>query len=126
MTSHELARRIAAIADAKQAEDIVALDVAELVGYTDVLMICTARNERLAKAIHDEVHLDLKREVGILPSHSEGVGENRWILLDYVDCVLHIFVPETRERYRLEQLWGEAPKLDLELGAAAGNVRHPA
>ncbi len=126
MTSYELARRIAAIADAKQAEDIVALDVAELVGYTDVLMICTARNERLAKAIHDEVHLDLKREVGILPSHSEGVGENRWILLDYVDCVLHIFVPETRERYRLEQLWGEAPKLDLELGAAAGNVRHPA
>jgi ribosome-associated protein len=126
VTSHELARRIAAIADAKQAEDIVALDVAELVGYTDVLMICTARNERLAKAIHDEVHLDLKREVGILPSHSEGVGENRWILLDYVDCVLHIFVPETRERYRLEQLWGEAPKLDLELGATAGNVRHPA
>lgn len=126
MTSHELARRIAAIADAKQGEDIVALEVAELVGYTDVLMICTARNERLAKAIHDEVHVDLKHEAGLLPIHSEGVGENRWILLDYADCVLHIFVPETRERYRLEQLWGEAPKLELELGATAGTVRRHA
>ena len=95
--------------------DIVALDVAELVGYTDVMLICTARNERLAKAIHDEVHERLKHEDGLLPSRSEGVGENRWILLDYLDCILHVFVPETRERYRLEQLWGEADELDLGL-----------
>jgi ribosome-associated protein len=126
VSSAELARRIAAIADAKQAEDIVALEVAELVGYTDVLLICTARNERLAKAIGDEVHLDLKHEAGILPIRSEGIGENRWILLDYGGCVLHIFVPETRERYRLEQLWGEAPRLDLEAGAGADTVRRPA
>ena len=126
MTPEQLARRIATIADAKQATEIVALDVSELVGYTDVIVICTARNERLAKGVHDDVHDRLKHEDGLLPTRSEGVGENRWILLDYVDCVLHIFVPETRERYRLEQLWGEAPKLDLELGATAGNVRHPA
>ena len=69
---------------------------------------CTARNERLAKAIHDEVHLRLKRE-GLLPARAEGVQEARWVLLDYLDCVLHVFVPETRELYRLEQLWGEAP-----------------
>ncbi len=127
MSARELARRIAAIADEKQAEEIVALDVAELVGYTDVMLICTARNERLAKAIHDEVYQRLKHEDGLLPTRSEGIGENRWILLDYLDCVLHIFVPETRERYRLEQLWGEAPEIDLGLGAGAPDaVRRPA
>jgi ribosome-associated protein len=127
VSARELARRIAAIADEKQAEEIVALDVAELVGYTDVMLICTARNERLAKAIHDEVYQRLKHEDGLLPTRSEGIGENRWILLDYLDCVLHIFVPETRERYRLEQLWGEAPEIDLGLGAGAPDaVRRPA
>jgi ribosome-associated protein len=125
VTSLELARRIAAIADEKQAEEMVALDVGELVGYTDVMLICTARNERLAKAIHDDVYERLKHEDGLLPSRSEGVGENRWILLDYLGCVLHIFVPETRERYRLEQLWGEAPEIDLGL-STSGAVRRPA
>jgi ribosome-associated protein len=125
VTSRELARRIATIADEKQAEEMVALDVAELVGYTDVMLICTARNERLAKGIHDDVYQRLKHEDGLLPSRSEGVGENRWILLDYLDCVLHIFIPETRERYRLEQLWGEAPEIDLGL-STPGAVRRPA
>ncbi len=115
MTPVELARAIAAAIDAKQGEDLVALDVGDLVGYTDVMLICTARNERLAKAIHDEIHGRLKREHGLLPSRSEGAGENRWILLDYLDCIVHVFVPETRERYRLEQLWGEAPEVDLGL-----------
>lgn len=126
MTPHELAARIAAIADEKQAEDIVALDVSGLIGYTDALVICTARNERLAKAIHDEVHDRLKHEDGRLPAHAEGVGENRWILLDYLDCILHVFVPETRERYRLDQLWGEAAQIDLDASEAAGDVRRPA
>lgn len=112
-TPAELAARIAAIADAKQATDIVALDVGELVGYTDVMLICTARNERLAKAIHDEIHERLKHEDGLLPSRSEGVGESSWILLDYLDCIVHVFIPETRDRYRLDQLWGEAPRVDV-------------
>jgi ribosome-associated protein len=111
--STELARRLAEIADAKQATDLVALDMRGLVGYTDYLVVCTARNERLAKAIHDEVHLALKRE-GLLPARAEGVSEAQWILLDYLDAVLHVFVPETRERYRLDQLWGEAPRLELD------------
>jgi len=134
MTPEELARRIAALIDEKQGEDIVALDVGELVGYTDVMLICTARNERLAKAIHDEIHERLKHDDGLLPVRSEGVGENSWILLDYLDCIVHIFVPETRDRYRLDQLWGEADELDLELpdagegggGDAAEAVRRPA
>lgn len=111
--STELVRRIAAIVDDKQGEQIVAVDVRELVGYTDYLLIATARNERLAKAIHDEVRLQLKRESGLLPARSEGEDEARWVLLDYLDCVLHLMVPEMRERYRLERLWGEGQPLDL-------------
>jgi ribosome-associated protein len=113
--SAELARRIAAIADAKQAEDVVALDMRELVAYTDFLVICTARNERQAKAIHEDVHQRLKQDDGLLPATVEGVGETRWVLMDYLDCVLHVFVPELRERYRLEVLWGEAPRLELDI-----------
>jgi ribosome-associated protein len=115
LESEALARRIAALADAKQADDLVALDMRELVGYTDFLVICTARNERHAKAIHDEVHQRLKHDQGLLPANVEGEREGRWILVDYLDCVLHVFVPELRERYRMEVLWGEAPRLELEL-----------
>jgi ribosome-associated protein len=115
--SEALAKRIAALADAKQADDVVALDVRGLVGYTDFLVICTARNERHAKAIHDEVHQRLKRDEGLLPANVEGEREARWILIDYLDCVLHVFVPELREGYRMEVLWSEAPSLELGLEA---------
>ena len=119
MTSEELARRLAAIADDKGATDLIVLDVRQLVGYTDYLVICTARNERQAKAIHDEVHHQLKRD-GWLPARVEGVRESEWVLMDYLDAVLHVFTPEPRERYRLEQLWGEAGRLDLDLAGARG------
>ena len=123
MTPEELARRIAAIADDKQATDIVALDVGEILGYTDALVICTARNERLAKAIHDEVQVRLKREDELLPRRVEGLPEARWVLLDYLDCILHVFVPETRGLYRLDQLWGEAPRIELDLEGAEPPAR---
>jgi len=110
--SEALTRRVAAMAEDKLGEDIVVLDMRELVSYTDFLVLVTARNERLAKAIADDVRQQLKDE-GLLPSREEGLSESRWVLLDYLDCVLHVFVPETREHYRLEQLWGEAPRLEL-------------
>jgi len=111
----ELARLIAAIVDDKKGERIVALDVADLVSYADFLVIATARNERQAKAIVDEVQLRLKREHGLLPARIEGESEAEWVLLDYLDCVLHIQLPEVRDRYRLERLWGEAGRLELDL-----------
>ena len=110
--SEELARRLAAIADDKGARDLVALEVRSLVGYTDYLLIGTARNERQAKAIHDEIYHRMKRE-GWLPARVEGEREAEWILMDYLDCVVHVFTPELRDRYRLEVLWGEAERLDL-------------
>ena len=114
LDSEALARRIAEIADAKGATDIVALDVRGLVGYTDFLLIATARNERLAKAIHDEVHSRLKKQDSLLPGSVEGEREAQWVLMDYIDAVLHLFVPATRDYYRLETLWGEAPRLEIE------------
>jgi ribosome-associated protein len=119
MSSEELARRLAGIADDKKGTDLVALDVRNLVGYTDYLVICTAGNERQAKAIHDEVYHQLKRD-GWLPARVEGERESEWVLMDYLDAVLHVFTPEPRERYRLEQLWGEAGRLDLGLSGARG------
>ena len=119
MRPDALARRLAAIADDKNGRDLVALDVRSLVSYTDYLVICTARNERQAKAIHDEVYHQLKRD-GWLPARVEGEREAEWVLMDYLDAVLHIFTPELRERYRLEVLWGEAEQLELDLAGARG------
>ncbi|MBN8867062.1 MAG: ribosome silencing factor [Solirubrobacterales bacterium] len=115
-SSEELAREIAGLVDEKLAENIVALDMGELVTYTDYLVICTARNERQAEAIADEVHLRLKHDRSLLPINPDRSGDVGWTVLDYLDCVLHVFTEEARERYDLEDLWHEAPKLELELG----------
>jgi ribosome-associated protein len=115
MSSEALARRLAEAADSKKAEEIVVLDMREIVSYTDFLTICTARNERQARAVVDEVRLQLKREQGLLPGGTEGEGTAGWIVLDYLDCVLHVFTPEARERYRLEDLWRDASRVELEL-----------
>ena len=104
-----LAERIAGIASDRKAIDIRVIDLRGIVSYTDFFVICGGNTERQAKAIHDAIYRELKDEDGLLPRRSEGEREARWILLDYLDCVVHIFTPETREYYRLEQLWGEAP-----------------
>jgi len=110
-----LARRLAELADAKGATDIAVLDMRGLASYTDFLTICTARNERQARAIVDEVKLRLKQEPGLLPGGVDGEGETGWIVLDYLDAILHVFTAEERERYQLEDLWREASRLELQL-----------
>jgi len=115
--SEQLARQLAAIADSKKAEEILVLDMRELVAYTDFLAICTARSERQARAIVDEVRVRVKREAGLLPGGVDGGGEAGWTILDYLDCVLHVFTPEARERYGLEELWRDAPRLELDFDA---------
>lgn len=123
--SHLQAQRLAGIADEKRASDIIALDVSGLVAYTDVVIVCTARNERQAKAIVDGVRAEMKRRHSVSPVRIEGQVESQWVLMDYLDCVLHVFVPEARSTYRLEQLWGEAPTVELALnddGATAATA----
>ena len=109
MSPHELAQLIAGYAADKKAIDIVELDLRQ-VGYTDFFVVCTGNTERQVKAIHDGINEGLKHDHGILPGRVEGVSEARWILLDYLDVVAHVFTPETRSYYRLEQLWGEVPQ----------------
>ena len=110
MDSAELAERIAAIASDRKASDIRVVDLRGIVSYTDFFVICSGNTERQAKAIHDAIYEGLKHdEERLLPRRAEGAAEARWILLDYLDVVAHIFTAEAREYYRLEQLWGEAP-----------------
>ena len=112
-TTDALALRLAALADSKLAEEIVVLDMRELVSYTDFLVICTARNERQLNAVVDEVRLRLKQEEELIPGQTEGGGGAGWAVLDYLDCVLHVFTPDARNRYDLEELWRDAPRVDL-------------
>jgi ribosome-associated protein len=108
MESQELVGRVVDVAYDKKAIDIRVLDVREIVSYTDFFVICSGNTERQTKAIHDAIHEELKRD-GAFPRRVEGEREARWILMDYLDCVVHIFTPDARDYYRLEQLWGEAP-----------------
>jgi ribosome-associated protein len=108
--SAALAERIAAIASDRKAMDIRVIDLRGIVSYTDFFVICSGNTERQTKAIHDAIYENLKHAgERMLPRRTEGEREARWILLDYLDVVAHIFTPEAREYYRLEQLWGEAP-----------------
>ena len=113
LTGEALVDRIAAIASDRKAIEIRVLDVRGIVGYTDFFLICSGNTERQTKAIHDAIHEGLKAD-GLLPRRIEGAREARWVLMDYLDCVVHIFTPDAREFYRLDQLWGEAPARTVE------------
>ena len=115
IASEHLARRIAEAALDKKARDVVALDMRGVVSYTDFFVICTGNTERQTQAIEDAIYRDLKSGgagEGRTPERVEGMPEARWILMDYLDCVVHIFTPTARDYYRLETLWGEVPALE--------------
>ena len=116
----ELANAIAAHALDKKAVELVELDLRGILGYTDYFLICSGRTDRQAKAIHDGIHFGMKTDHGLLPRRVEGAAEGRWILMDYLDVVVHIFTPDARDFYRLEQLWGEAPRRSIEPGPEEG------
>jgi ribosome-associated protein len=118
LSSLEQARRIAALASEKLAEDVVILDMTPVCVYTDFFVLATGRNARQTKAIFDEVHARLKQEAQLLPRAVDGAAEAEWIIADYLDVVLHVFTPETRDFYRLEDLWGDVPAVDVEAATA--------
>ena len=115
-SSEALARRIAAIALDKKARDVTVLDMRDVVAYTDFLVIATGNTERQTQAIEDAIYRELKaggEEDGRTPERVEGSTEGRWILMDYLDCIVHVFTPAARDYYRLETLWGEVPALEV-------------
>ena len=118
LTPLEQARRVAALSQEKLARDVVILDMRPVCTYTDFFVVATGQNARQTKAIYDEVREVMKREERAIPQSVEGEREATWIVVDYLDIVLHVFTPEARDYYRLEELWGDVPAVELE--AAAG------
>ena len=112
---------IARYATDRKAVEIVQVDLRGMISYTDFFLICTGRSGRQVKAIHDGIHRGMKADHRILPERVEGLAESRWVLMDYLDVVVHVFTPEARTYYRLEQLWSQAPSQELEdpVGAAS-------
>ena len=100
-------------ADEKKATDIMVQEVRELIGVTDYFVIATAANNRQVDAIVDEVEEKLRVDQGVKPLHREVSSDGSWSLLDYGNIVVHVFMSETRDFYRLEQLWNDAPVIDL-------------
>lgn len=110
LDSKEIAILCARIADAKKAEDVLIFDVRKLTPITDFFVICNGFNERQLQSIASEIESQLHSH-GIHGVGIEGYTNGRWILMDYVDVVVHLFDREMRHFYDLELLWGDAPKL---------------
>ena len=113
----EILREAARAALAKKARTPVALDLRELDGVCDYFFICSGSSEVQVKAIAEAVE-DGLRERGVRPWHIEGFESRRWVLLDYVEVVVHVFHEKTGEYYMLDRLWGDARSLDLGLERA--------
>jgi ribosome-associated protein len=113
---------IAALAAAdKLAQDIVAYDVSEQLAITDAFLLCSGANDRQVRSIIDEVELRL-RQAGASLVRREGEREGRWVLLDYLDIVVHVQNKEERVYYALERIWKDCPQIPLPEGATAGGV----
>jgi ribosome-associated protein len=117
----ELTEIAATAAADKLAQDIVAFDVSEQLAITDVFLLCSGANDRQVRAIIDEVELRLK-QAGATLARREGEAESRWVLLDYVDIVVHVQSREERVYYSLERIWKDCPVLPLPEAALAGNT----
>ena len=109
LPTEHLLSEIARYAADKKAGEVLELDLRGVLGYTDWFVICTGNTERQTKAVHDGILEGCKHEHDTLPRRVEGFSRGDWILMDYLDVVVHIFTPAMRDYYRLEQLWGEVP-----------------
>lgn len=111
--SRKAALTAARAADEKKATDIMVQEVHDLIGVTDYFVIVTASNPRQVDAIVDAVEDELREKCGIKPINREISSDSSWSLLDYGNVVIHVFQPEARDYYMLEQLWNDAPIIDL-------------
>jgi ribosome-associated protein len=110
----EWARTAARAASAKGGEDTVILEVGAILAITDAFVITSGRNGRQVRTIAEEVEAKLKGDGGISPLRVEGLSDSQWVLLDYGDLVVHVFLDETRAFYDLERLWSDAPRVAWE------------
>ena len=117
----ELVEIAAAAAADKLASDIIAYDVSEQLVITDAFLLCSAANDRQVKSVVDEIEEKLRR-VGAKPARREGEREARWVLLDYIDIVVHVQHAEERVFYALERLWKDCPQIALPETVAAAQA----
>jgi ribosome-associated protein len=110
-------------ASSKKAESVVILDVSEQLVITDHFLICSANSDRQVRTIADEIEKRLREAASVKPYRREGETEAMWVLLDYVDFVVHVFQHEARDYYDLERLWSDAPRVPYEEN---GGVDEPA
>lgn len=114
-----IAQRIAGIAVDKLAEDVLILDMREFCSFADYFVIASGRNARQVKGVADEMIVKLKQESRLIPRAIAGEREADWIVIDYIDVVVHAFTPEQRAFYRLEDLWSDVPRVELDASDAA-------
>nr|WP_237555435.1 ribosome silencing factor [Streptomyces sp. SID4948] len=117
--SIELTRAAAQAAADKLAHDIIAYDVSDVLSITDTFLVASAPNDRQVKAIVDGIEETLLKELDVKPVRREGEREGRWVLLDYIDIVVHVQHAEERVFYALERLWKDCPEIELPEEAAA-------
>lgn len=101
----ELAHMLVETLDEKKGEDILLLDLIGLCSFSDYFVFCSGTSERMLRALADEARLSIKKNFSLLATSVEGDPETGWILMDYGDVILHLFAPETRAYYQLEELW---------------------
>lgn len=111
----EKIRRAAELALDRKASDVVVLDLRGISSATDYFIVATGNSDIQVKAIADWISEQM-RELGEKPDHVEGLETARWVLLDYIDFVVHVFHPQAREFYQIESLWGDAPRVEFEDG----------
>lgn len=119
-TSLELVRVAALAADAKKATDVVVLDLRGLTDVCDYFLVCTGANSRLMDSVVEEIRERVSQGLGVKPISVEGRRAQSWVLMDYGEVVVHVFSPEARDYYRIERLWGDAPRVELGLGDEDG------
>jgi ribosome-associated protein len=122
----EQALGAAGAAAGKKAQRITILDVSRQLVITDYFVICSGNTERQVRTIAEEVEKRLREDFGAKPYRREGEREGRWVLLDYVDFVVHVFHNEERDYYDLERLWADAGRVPFDDGSREGNEDEPA
>ncbi|MBA3670659.1 MAG: ribosome silencing factor [Gemmatimonadaceae bacterium] len=118
--SAELAQRVATILVDRKANDVVILNLAGVSDMTDYFLIASGTSDTHVRALGNAVLEDLKKDTGEMANHVEGLQQGRWVLLDYVDFVVHVFHPTLRNFYQLERLWADAATIPVEALSVSG------
>jgi ribosome-associated protein len=111
-TARAFARLLAQIADAEHATEVLVLEVGEVLGVTEYFVLASASNRRLVRSVVDEIEVQARSLTGRGPLRSEGAREQQWVLIDYGDVVVHVFLNEVRDFYEIERLYRDVPTID--------------